>query len=211
LVTVPWFALVDGDGRVVRPGVPTDECRKPRRETLAALGSLPYQTVAERRIRPLRSPQAIDTGCPEEWKDIVAMDAEDLRPSRPRPVFDRLFDRLLVCTYRSSGKEHLPVGLFTSGREIRGEDLSDLLAALNAAGPARSCNRRHSAFAVLHPADGAEAYVEIDGCQRVLAPDRTLRQADAHLIDLVIAATDPGSAKLAPKRASWGGQAVEPL
>jgi hypothetical protein len=193
MVTVPWFALVDGDGRVVRPAVPTDECRKPRREALAALQSLPYQTVAVRRIHLVQSQQAIDTGCADEWKDVVAIEAEGARPGGPGPVLDRRSDRLVVCTYRSSGEAKLPEGVLSGGREIRGEQVAELLAALDAAGPALPCSRHHSAFAVLRPADGGEAYVEayveMDGCRRVLAPDRTLRQADSHLVDLITASS----------------------
>jgi hypothetical protein len=189
LVTVPWFALVSSDGGVVRPAVPTDECQKPRGEALAALQSLPYQTVAERRIRPVQSQQAIDTGCADGWKDVLVIEAEEARPGGPGPVFDRRFDRLVVCTYRSAGGKQLPGGVLSGGKEVRGEQLAELLAALEGVGPALSCRRQHSAFAVLRPGDGGEAYVELDGCRRVLAPDRTLRQANAQLIGLLTASS----------------------
>jgi hypothetical protein len=189
LVPAPWFALVGSDGRVVRPAVPTDECRKPRREALAALQSLPYQTVAERRIRQVQSQQAIDTGCADEWKDVLVLEAGQARPGGPGPVFDQRIDRLVVCTYRNAGGEQPPAGVLSGGREARGEQLAELLAALEGAGPARSCRRQHSAFALLRPVGGGEAYVELDGCRRVLAPDGTLRQADAQLIRLLTASS----------------------
>jgi hypothetical protein len=48
LVTVPWLALLDADGRWIRPGVPVDSCRKPRIEVRTALGRLRTTTVSSR-------------------------------------------------------------------------------------------------------------------------------------------------------------------
>jgi hypothetical protein len=90
-----------------------------------------------------------------------------------------------VCFYRSPGHGQLPVGVLTRGGEVRGAQLTDLVAGLDAGGPASPCSARHSAFAVLRPVDGGEAYVELDGCHRVLAADCTMREADAQLIHLV--------------------------
>jgi hypothetical protein len=45
---VPWLALLDRDGRWVRPGVPIDSCRKPRIEFRKAFGELTTTTVSSR-------------------------------------------------------------------------------------------------------------------------------------------------------------------
>lgn len=88
--------------------------------------------------------------------------------------------RLNVCLYRTPGDGGgLPVGRFASGRTITGPSLRRLLRALHTAPPAAGCDRRHTCFAVLHPAAGEVAYVEADGCHRLLRPDGNLGQLDA--------------------------------
>ncbi|MFC4071457.1 hypothetical protein [Actinoplanes subglobosus] len=47
---VPWLALLDREGRWVRPGVPIDSCRKPRIEFRTALGELTTTTVSSRIV-----------------------------------------------------------------------------------------------------------------------------------------------------------------
>lgn len=47
---VPWLALLDREGRWVRPGVPTDSCRKPRIEFRKVLGELATTTVSSRIV-----------------------------------------------------------------------------------------------------------------------------------------------------------------
>lgn len=39
---VPWLALVDGDGRWIRPGIPIDSCGKPRTELQTAYADLVF-------------------------------------------------------------------------------------------------------------------------------------------------------------------------
>ncbi|BEL02696.1 hypothetical protein Q0Z83_008870 [Actinoplanes sichuanensis] len=51
LPLVPWLALVDRDGRWVRPGVPVDSCHKPRMEFRTAFGKL-TTTVVTSRVLP---------------------------------------------------------------------------------------------------------------------------------------------------------------
>jgi hypothetical protein len=50
LPLVPWLALVDRDGRWIRPGVPIDSCRKPRIEFRQAYGALVTTVVTSRRL-----------------------------------------------------------------------------------------------------------------------------------------------------------------
>jgi hypothetical protein len=48
LVTVPWFALHDAQGRWIRPGVPANSCGKPRREVRDALAGLTFTAPRNR-------------------------------------------------------------------------------------------------------------------------------------------------------------------
>jgi hypothetical protein len=64
-------------------------------------------------LRQVRSRRALDAGCDDRWKDIVALDSGNARPAGPGPVFHRRPGRLLVCFYRSPGHGQLPVGVLT--------------------------------------------------------------------------------------------------
>lgn len=61
---------------------------------------------------------------------------------------------------------------------------ADVVAAIDAAGPAARCERAHTAFAVVRLGD-LQAYVELDGCLRILGPDGTLRQGTHDLAALL--------------------------
>ncbi|MBG0567311.1 hypothetical protein [Actinoplanes aureus] len=50
---VPWLALLDEQGRWIRPGVPVDECRKPRTEFGAAVHQLRTEQVSATVVRSL--------------------------------------------------------------------------------------------------------------------------------------------------------------
>jgi hypothetical protein len=50
LQLVPWLALVDRDGRWIRPGIPVDSCHKPRIEFRQAYGKLATTVVTSRRL-----------------------------------------------------------------------------------------------------------------------------------------------------------------
>ena len=54
-----------------------------------------------------------------------------------------------------------------------------------AAGPAATCHTRHARFAVLRVGTGEAAYVDLDGCLRILSPDGTLRQGTKPLVTLL--------------------------
>ncbi|MEU4161072.1 hypothetical protein [Actinoplanes sp. NPDC026670] len=48
LPLVPWLALIDRDGRWIRPGIPVDSCHKPRTEFRQAFGNLTTTLVTSR-------------------------------------------------------------------------------------------------------------------------------------------------------------------
>ncbi|WP_345511536.1 hypothetical protein [Phytohabitans houttuyneae] len=184
--SVGWFALHDAGGRSVRPRAPLDECGNARREAAEAFAALPLTRVADTVVRELESAGAAAAGCAQDWKNMIAIDAPTARPGRGA---DLVGDEVRICVYRVGAD----TGQFVRGELVdRGERRTAIGRALAAAGPAGECTRTAERFAVLRPpsAEGAEVYVELDGCNRVLlpAPDgagRLLAQAGPRLIRLI--------------------------
>jgi hypothetical protein len=178
---VGWFALHDADGRWVRPGTPLDGCGNTRQEVVDAYAALRLTRVSASVVRELESAGAAASGCAQDWKNMVAVEAPTARPG---PGADVRGDEIRVCVYRV-GPDH---GEFVEGELLRaGERRTAIGRALAAAGPAGACAKGASRFAVLRPTktNGDEVYVELDGCRRILLPGRVLAQADPPLIQLI--------------------------
>jgi hypothetical protein len=71
-----------------------------------------------------------------------------------------------------------------SGFTASPSQAADIVRAIGAAGPADRCTRAHTAFAIVRLGH-EEAYVELDGCLRILAPDGKLRQGTHDLATLL--------------------------
>jgi hypothetical protein len=98
---VPWFVLLDGQGRWVRPGVPIDVCRKPRQEFRTAFEQLRTQRVSTVVLREMESDEAAGSGCTQTWADMVWVAGEtgggqDRTPG-PLPADDA---EIRICVYR---------------------------------------------------------------------------------------------------------------
>jgi hypothetical protein len=182
---VPDLRLVDRAGRVLYPRVPTDQCGKPQAEVMRAYEALKLETVAEDRLRRVQSEQAKTTGCPDGWKDMIAIEAPRAKPGGPGPVFGRSAPDGSVCVYQVRDRSRL-AGMLVNGRALSGSEWADLNDRLAAARPAAACNRPHTRFALVRAGQQA-VYVELDGCRRIQTESGRpmLRQADAALVALV--------------------------
>ena len=190
LILTPWFALVTADGTVVRARVPVTSCHQPQDAALKAFAALPFTVVKETRIRQVETPEAQESGCPQQWKDMVAIVAgsSGAPGSADRPVLDSPAGaKARVCLYRSDGAppEETPAGTFESGAGLQGGALATALADLEDAPAAKACDTRSDTFAVvmLGIPDGPVLTVETEGCLRMLTESDELRQAPVSLID----------------------------
>ncbi|MEU8297969.1 hypothetical protein AB0C04_11860 [Micromonospora sp. NPDC048909] len=196
LVLPPWLALLDERGGWLRPGIPADGCGKPRAEVRAALGGLRLTTVSTRTVREIESAEAAAAGCAQQWADMVAVrTASGPSPTRatgPPPIAADVAVRL--CVYRVPAREQgsaKPAGEFAYGRVLPPDRWATVARALAETGPAAACATPAGRVALLRPAHtpGAEVYVELDGCRRVLnlpaTGDPSLAQADRTLTDLL--------------------------
>jgi hypothetical protein len=174
--TVPYFLLLDEEGKALAPKVPTEPCGAPRREVVDTLDFLPYRIVAETRVAHTNS---TSDGCYDRRKDLIA--TEPPKPAPATPVWPDASDSFSVCGYKVSGEAgHLETEFSLSGQEA-----TTLKAALAAAGPAKPCDRPHTRFATMRAPTGSDALVELDGCLRFLRPDNTFGQLDEKVVAML--------------------------
>jgi hypothetical protein len=186
----PLVVLLEVDGHLVPVDPPRDECGKPRREVIDAYQALHWTETGRTPLERLRSEAAVASGC-ETWKDMLALDAGTpaSRPGGPGVVPTR--GELRVCRYRSvyppdwrPASNVVVDGVPQDGFVPAGGVRDRIVAGLSDAGPAAACDERHTRFAIVFVGTG-QAYVELDGCLRVLAPDGTLRQGTRDLVTLL--------------------------
>lgn len=179
----PYFLLVDDEGRALLPALPTDGCGLPREEVLDLVDTLPYRTISEERLSRTQSRTSAETGCPDSWKDTIAIDADQAQPAPARELWPVRTESLRVCVYGDITAGEIPTGELESGHVTQARPLRD---ALEDAGPALPCATAHTRFAVLTTEpEGGWATVELDGCRRLQRPDNTLGQLDQHTTDLI--------------------------
>lgn len=195
LPLVAWFALLDAEGRWVRPGVPSDACGKIRIEVRDAVAGLRLTPVSKRAIREVVSAEANAAGCTQQWADMVWVET---RSGGPWEDFtsDWLGNggQTRLCRYRvpeSEQRSGKPTGDFERGGLLTDTRWAKIRESIRKAVPVRDCTTPAGRFAVLRRADdsGGIVYVELDGCRRVMvAPNSgrpSLTQADAALVALV--------------------------
>ncbi|MEV6812881.1 hypothetical protein [Micromonospora sp. NPDC051296] len=189
---VPWLALLDAQGRWVRPGVPIDVCGKPRQEFRAAYDRLPAERVTTRVLREIESDEAVASGCSQRWADMVWVTGQFGGDQGTTPGVLAADDAdIRVCIYQVPESEQgggKPAGDFRSGGELAAGRWTAVKRELTAAGPAAACRTPASRFAVLHLPTGF-VYVEADGCRRALiettAGPGSLRQGTTKLTSLL--------------------------
>jgi hypothetical protein len=196
LPMVPWFVLLDEQGRWVRPGVPKDSCGKVRAEVRDAVAGLRLTRVATRVLNEIESAQAAASGCSQRWADMIAVETSQGSRARAAVGSDPFpaGRRVRLCVYRVPSSEQgtgKPAGDFEHGVVLTPKRRTLIEKSLLAAAPAGKCSMPASRFAVLSSADGVagEVYVELDGCQRVMTVPATgspvLAQGDAGLAALL--------------------------
>jgi hypothetical protein len=173
LVTMPWFALHDAQGRWVRPGVPTDACGKPRREVREAFDALTFETVSSRKVGEITSSGAAAADCSQRWADMVDVQSRFGGTAAPPAGYAPPADApVRACVYRVPPGERgsaKPAGDFTAGGALTAGEWAAIRRALPSGTPAKPCDTPADRFAVLSTGGAGEVYVELDGCRRVLS------------------------------------------
>jgi hypothetical protein len=171
----PAFAVVDRQGRVLRPTLPSTECGKPFLAAITDLEHLPWVTVSVHRTVQIATRAELRAGCDPTYKDIIASgpSLRQLPLSPGGPVFSPRPPQLRICIYQRGS------GTFSRGGIISQKAESKLLADIQAGRSSATCRRRHTSYAVLLAVSptgrgGEMAEVEIAGCNRILRPDNSL-------------------------------------
>ena len=193
LVTVAFLALLDADGRWIRPGVPVDACGKPRIEFRNALDQTSFKRVSSKIVSEVESDPAATSGCGQSWADMVWVTGQmgaDGPTALPTLAPDDAVVRACVFGVppkeRGSGK---PAGEFVSGGALPAGRWAAIKRELvTTTAPAPACTTPATRFALLHPAASADIYVEGDGCRRILIDENgpsTLRTSTPTLTRLL--------------------------
>jgi hypothetical protein len=195
--TVPWFVLLDEQGRWVRPGIARDECGKQRAEIRAAVKALTLTRVSTWPIEQVRSAESVAAKCGQGMANMVRVRASsgaDNWATTVGPLFGNR-SPVRLCVYRVPADEQRakkPVGEFAYGRVLsatRAAAINKMIRETPQASPA--CDKPTTTFAMLQATTGQEpVFVELDGCRRVLAapindPIAALRKASPELLALV--------------------------
>jgi hypothetical protein len=190
---VPWLALLDDQGRWVRPGVPADACGKPRREFREAFEQLRTRRVADRVLYETESDAAATSGCGQTWADMVWVVGRSGPGGTAEPTLPAADGPVRRCVYRVPASERggdKPAGQFEAGDTLPAATWTAVRRELAATRPAAACTSPASRFAVLHPPAGGTLYAEADGCRRVLiegpAGPAGLRQGTPALTGLIV-------------------------
>ncbi len=187
-MVMPWFGVIDDHGDLLRPALPTDKCGLPLPGATKVLSSLGFSAVDAVRVAQARGPESINTGCDQQWKDMVALEGarhpDGLTGSSAGDLANAP-SSVLVCLYKAGPAEGgLRTGDLITGTTIDGGAAASLVSQAASAGPVKAGCNDASEFAVI----GNAAYVEIGGCGRVLTSDGRLGTASASLIAQVKAA-----------------------
>jgi hypothetical protein len=161
----------------VRP--PLGRCGNPIRGVYAALRRLTTQVVVSEPVRQVSSQLSIDSGCSDQGKNVMSIDAELGEPPSSESPQPLPIEPHLVCTYQvtESGDDWRLI----AADRIGPAQLEPINSALAESVPEASCRRGiESRYAVMYPAerDGEFAtYVAVDGCA-VQQDDRWWRASD---------------------------------
>lgn len=182
---LPWSAVVLPDGSALQARLPVTACGKPLPEVMTALDRLGWRTVSTERVAQAATAaelalerEAAAVGCSYQFKDVVAIEAQDGADDGSRPLVTGSPRDLVACRYSADPASDDPVLTYVGGgRRLTPQEAAQALDALSGAAPTtEACVKRHTALWGLFGADGgAWVVVETDGCGRAASDSGALR------------------------------------
>jgi hypothetical protein len=183
------ITVTDTTGHQLHPRLPTEACGAPLPAAVDAIDALPWHTTATSKVRQTRSQLEVTSGCPGEFKSIVALMGAESPPTSPDAfAVESMSPPLRVCVYRPNATETMPSGALTfhigrlaAASTLVGATAHTLLATVAAAPPASAACTTEAPFAEITSSNG-EIFVELGGCYRALIGN-TLRQLNADAVN----------------------------
>ena len=190
-VVIPDFALVDVQGRIVRPSLPYDACGEPLTSALDAERALPWKTETRQRLSQDETQPEVATGCLGTYKDVFEFAA--IASATPWAV---TAEPTTACeftvTSATAPGDPTNLGEFSHGLTLTAAQQTTIANALTKADStaAKACSAKATKFVLLTLGNGATqaTAVELDGCRRISYPDYFLAQAPSSLLTALRAA-----------------------
>lgn len=187
------LTVTDATGRQFHPTVPTTSCGAPLPVATDAIAALPWTTIGTARVHQLRRDLESTSGCPGEYKAMIALTAAETRIDTRLSIVDSTPRPLDVCRFEVSAEGAADRGEYDVGELVAASTLDpaaahELLVAVATASPAQPCSEP-SSFVVINEAGGGalELMVEVDGCYRAtVGAENYVRQLDPDLVTRVL-------------------------
>lgn len=184
------ITLTDATGRQFHPTIPTTACGAPLKVATDAIAALPWTTVARTRIAQVRTELVVSSGCPSEYKAMVALFAAEGDAGAIRHPVDSTPRPLRVCRFTvtpdaavAASRGQLSGGTLVAASTLDADAAHELLTALDAAPDPTTRCAVPSSFVVLDEGNGysLDIMIEVDGCYRALVGG-DIRQLDRDLV-----------------------------
>lgn len=149
--------------RTLAVRAPLNACGKPTQAARAAYEALVTTVVSETKANRGRSQVSIDTGCSDDYKDMLALEEPIESSAPPAATPEPLDGNARACIYTVRGTED--VGHLSSTRTFTAGQLAELNEALAGSRADSSCSRHgHTRFTLIPGGQGMTTLVALDGC-----------------------------------------------
>jgi hypothetical protein len=161
---VPRLLYLHGS-RTLAVRAPLDRCGKPIPAATGAYAALGTVDITALKLAPVTSQLSQTSGCPDMYKDMLAIDQASGDPRQTSKVPSPVEPGAELCSYAVTRDPHgYRFVWLSSARRLTRTDVSRINSALAGATVDASCSRHtHTRFALLG-VEGATTLVALDGC-----------------------------------------------
>jgi hypothetical protein len=168
IAVTPRVIYLQGS-RTLAVRAPLDACRFPTAAGNSAYEALGTVDISATKEGQVRSQGSLTSGCPDMYKDMLAIEEESGGPSHISPTPRAVDAGTVLCLYAvAPDPQGLRVGRLTSARPVAATEVGQINRALTQSTVDASCGRhQHTRFAMLQPggqSGGPTTLVALDGC-----------------------------------------------
>lgn len=157
---VVWLKM---GGDVIGVRAPRDPCAKPTAPAIAAFSALTTEPLVEEKLQQASSSLADESGCSQEWKDMLSIEAGEGAAPSAVPPLPLTGEPLVACSYSSYSSPDS--GELVAAKPLDASAIAAINAELAKSTADATCERAgHQLFVVMLTPDGGATYVSVDGC-----------------------------------------------